>query len=489
MKLKLLLTLTLIAGNSLHAMQYFPETKTYAAEEAEAEHSHAHSMSLEGGSVDTHAEEDLLETTKLPVTLQGLIKQYTNDPDEIPYASTMKKACVDKVHARNIVSIIGAEQPKDQRIVTGSFIDNIARIWDPNTGTCLQELHGHTLCIPAVCALDDNRIATGSQDTTIRIWEQKTGKCLHTLTGHTGTVHTVMMINATQMISVAYGDTVIRVWNYQTGKLIHTIQSSSPIFTINSAIIDGEDILATYADGTAGTLNVNSGEVNLLENIHDAYMTQFAPNDQGVGAQSLFVFHKNGTFSRVSEDGVKTLILKEGDAHTQPIFYALYVPLYKKITTYSCDGTQKLWNLSSNTLIRSSKLSGLMCVGILRGITADKLLGITPSGNVLVTTNKQEDFHLTAKADGEICVLPSEPTSTLLGMRDNSMVKAIQQLSLQDYIALKNLHEKLASGPEAASSGSLALSTEEVQFFKKLPACIQACLASYFTELEALLKQ
>ena len=61
--------------------------------------------------------------------------------------------------------------PQGSRILTASS-DKTARIWETETGDCLQVLEGHTDEIFS-CAFnyDGDTIITGSKDNTCRIWK------------------------------------------------------------------------------------------------------------------------------------------------------------------------------------------------------------------------------------------------------------------------------------------------------------------------------
>jgi WD40 repeat protein len=60
--------------------------------------------------------------------------------------------------------------------------DQTAKLWDTNTGQCLQTLQGHTDWVSSVAwSWDGQTLATGSSDETIKLWDVDTGKCLKTL--------------------------------------------------------------------------------------------------------------------------------------------------------------------------------------------------------------------------------------------------------------------------------------------------------------------
>ncbi|KAG0200032.1 hypothetical protein BGX28_006791 [Mortierella sp. GBA30] len=95
-------------------------------------------------------------------------------------------------------------------IITGG-LDNTLKIWDVETGECLNTLFGHVEGVWSL-AFDKLRIVSGSLDRTIKVWDTESGRCLYTLTGHEGPV-TCVGLGDTRIVSGS-DDGVVFVWDY-----------------------------------------------------------------------------------------------------------------------------------------------------------------------------------------------------------------------------------------------------------------------------------
>ncbi|KAF9584842.1 hypothetical protein BGW38_004958 [Lunasporangiospora selenospora] len=95
-------------------------------------------------------------------------------------------------------------------IVTGG-LDNTLKIWDVETGECINTLFGHVEGVWSL-AFDKLRIVSGSLDRTIKVWDTESGRCLYTLLGHDGPV-TCVGLGDTRIVSGS-DDGVVFVWDY-----------------------------------------------------------------------------------------------------------------------------------------------------------------------------------------------------------------------------------------------------------------------------------
>ena len=88
-----------------------------------------------------------------------------------------------------------------------------SKIWDANTGQCLQTLEGHIKPVWSVAfSPDGTKIISSSLDDNIKIWDANTGECLKTLEGHAWIVRSVAYSpDGTKIISGS-DDATVKIW-------------------------------------------------------------------------------------------------------------------------------------------------------------------------------------------------------------------------------------------------------------------------------------
>lgn len=123
----------------------------------------------------------------------------------------------------------------------------------------LEILRGHT---NGVMAIDmwDNILATGSYDDTIKIWDMDTGKELRTLRGHSMGVR-CLQIGATTLVSGSL-DNELRSWNWRTGQCIGRWKGHSD--GVIGLHHNSEIMVSGSVDKTARVWNLKTKSVTVL---------------------------------------------------------------------------------------------------------------------------------------------------------------------------------------------------------------------------------
>ena len=83
------------------------------------------------------------------------------------------------------IGIIDAVFAPDGKTILATGRDNIARLWNADTGALIRELRGHTNIMWRGAFSPDGRYAfTTSQDKSARMWDVKTGEQVRYFPGH-----------------------------------------------------------------------------------------------------------------------------------------------------------------------------------------------------------------------------------------------------------------------------------------------------------------
>jgi F-box/WD-40 domain protein MET30 len=98
----------------------------------------------------------------------------------------------------------------DNILATGSY-DSTIKIWNIDSGECIQTLRGHTSGIRAI-QFDDNKLISGSLDQTLKVWNWRTGECMSTYRGHTAGV--IGLNFEGNILASGSVDHTVKIWNF-----------------------------------------------------------------------------------------------------------------------------------------------------------------------------------------------------------------------------------------------------------------------------------
>ena len=90
-----------------------------------------------------------------------------------------------------------------------------------DSGDFLPTLKGHSDTVTCLEVIDENRLASGSKDTTVKLWNTTIYKCVRTLKGHVNKVNCLQKLCDNAMASGSIGE--IRLWNLDSGACIRTL--------------------------------------------------------------------------------------------------------------------------------------------------------------------------------------------------------------------------------------------------------------------------
>jgi WD40 repeat protein len=242
---------------------------------------------------------------------------------------------------------------QDNKIATGSD-DNSIKIWDLLTRDCIKTFIGHFESVNCIAFLGNNKIASGSEDDTIKIWDIITGICLQTLTGHSSSIfHIIFLSN--NMIASASLDKSIKIWDINTGDCLRTmIGHSSQVLCL--VLINDYKIASAGFDGSIKIWDINTGDcLRTMEGHSSQVLCLALINDckiaSGSEDLSIKIFDINTGNCLKTMTGHSKSVCSIGKLNENQIVSGSY------------DRSLKIWSLDTgectNTLVTESNVYGL----------------------------------------------------------------------------------------------------------------------------------
>ncbi|PSB13648.1 hypothetical protein C7B76_19095 [filamentous cyanobacterium CCP2] len=150
---------------------------------------------------------------------------------------------------------------RTKQIVASGSYDQTIRLWDAETGDCLNSLEGHANWVWSVALSPDGKLlASGSGDHTLRLWDTATGEHLKTLEGHTSRVWSVAFSPDGTQLASGSSDHTVKVWDVATGKCLQTFQGHMNLVWSVSFSPDGKTIVSGSQDETMKLWDLKTGD-------------------------------------------------------------------------------------------------------------------------------------------------------------------------------------------------------------------------------------
>jgi WD40 repeat protein len=253
-------------------------------------------------------------------------------------------------HSRNLKS--ASFSPNGKLVLTTDQFNDV-KIWDTETGNVLIALIGHEMNVSsAEFSPDGKTIVTASHDKSAIIWDVATGKKLTILKGHTEIANFAgFNIDDSKIITVS-NNNMARLWNFQNGVSIQKFNYSLGNRTVTSVDYspNGQYIatVTEYSDSVK-IWNQLTGELSKKFIIQSAISSAiFSPNSKEIATSG-----EDGKICIVNvEDGK---VIKRMKVHNSNVIYANYSPDGRYIVSTSIDSSARIWNTANNQLVSELK--------------------------------------------------------------------------------------------------------------------------------------
>lgn len=290
------------------------------------------------------------------------------------------------------------------RLATGSG-DNMARIWDTETGTPLHTLKGHSGWVLAVAwSSDGTRLATGGNDGLIRLWDPVTGaadgsplkghtqrvnslswepyhlqqagrprvasaskdgtvriwdavgkRCDMALSGHKGNIACVRWGGAGHIYTASH-DKTIKVWNASTGSLVHTLASHA--HWVNHLALSTDFALRTaYFDHT-GKHGVPTEESDRVAKAQKRFVAAAGVNNKKTAATApveRLVSASDDCTIYLWSPSESTKPIARLHGHQKQVNHVTFSPDGLLIASAGFDNLVKLWSAKDGSFLHTLK--------------------------------------------------------------------------------------------------------------------------------------
>ncbi|KAF3912599.1 Beta-TrCP [Arthrobotrys entomopaga] len=222
------------------------------------------------------------------------------------------------------------------QLVSGSD-DGAIVIWDISTGSSLKKLRHpariHSGPVESVAFLNDRQVISGSHFATtfgaIKIWDTNSGACLQVFYGHDGTVGSIAVSNTGRIISGSSDDT-IKIWDtnigisseapYEMGSWVTSIALSHDGRVVTGSIV-GRLIVWDTTGALLETLDDHLGWVTSVAFSSDGRIASASDDstikiweNNGVGFRNIFTHHCTEQIDDIAfHDDDKKIIANNGN--------------------------------------------------------------------------------------------------------------------------------------------------------------------------------
>ena len=222
-------------------------------------------------------------------------------------------------------------------------------IYDADTGATLDLLTAPAPVSTVVFSPDGNTIASGSwDDDIVRLWDVGTGQLIVNLTGHTYGTYSVAFSPDGAMLTSGGGDLAVRLWDVATGQLKTTFIGHSGHINNVTFSPDGS-IVAGGTDDEVWLWNVTTGQsVAILEHKDGVRNVAFSPDGATLASTS---WSNDSTVKLWDTATWQPRIILEG--HYSLAFSIAFSPDGKRLATGGSwrDSAVRVWDVDTGQLI------------------------------------------------------------------------------------------------------------------------------------------
>ncbi|RJR45003.1 MAG: TIR domain-containing protein, partial [Desulfobacteraceae bacterium] len=286
----------------------------------------------------------VLEACSPPVKKSLILPTGTNEQTSVKIIQLMLVS--------NINSYVFSQDGK--RALSAST-DKTVRLWDLETGRCLNALKGHSGHVWSVAwSTDQQCVLAGSWDKTVRLLDVKTGERLREFKGHSGSVKVVVWNSDQDSFLSGADDHTVRVWDLHNAVERQILKGHTDSILSLALSADQSHALSGSKDNTLRLWNLRTGRCEHVLKGHSD------------GVMSLaFSANQSHALSGSYDNTLRLWDLRTGrcirvlEGHADKVMSLALSPDQRHALSASSDRTLRIWDLETGR-----------CLGALEGHTS-----------------------------------------------------------------------------------------------------------------------
>ena len=381
-----------------------------------------------------------------------LLRRWPSDASFNPRPSLLRTL---KGHSGGIVCI--SVTPNGRLAVSGSK-DKTLRVWDLESGKCLNTLEGHNQLITCVSmSLDGRRVVSGSFDKTLRVWDFESGKCLSILEGHQDKVQCVSLTPDGRRAVSGSCDNSVQLWDLESGRSLCALEGHVKNVYCVAVTPDGRRAVSGSLDKSLRVWDLESGKCLCVLRGHSN-----AVNGVCVIADGRRVLSASGDKTLRVWDLESGKCLRRMKGHTDFAWSVSATPDGSRAVSGSDDGTFRIWDLTSGKSLGALKGHSASVASV--SITPDGRRGITGSQDkTLGVWNLESGRNSGASEEGGDWIMGVSVTPDQGRAVSGSFDKMLRVWSLESGRSLHTLegHRDKVRSVSVTPDGSRAVSASD----------------------------
>ncbi|EDK31369.2 WD domain, G-beta repeat protein (macronuclear) [Tetrahymena thermophila SB210] len=268
----------------------------------------------------------------------------------VPYAAINSNRVWWKSHDLPVRDIVFIDNDK----IASASDDCTIKLWEKIEGKLLTTLTGHQRPVTSLAYHFTGRIlASGSTDRTVKIWRPvPTWQCVHTFKGHNDIVRSLTFLNERTLYSGSL-DSTVKVWDLEKGIFIRSLENEMLQKVHCMLLLQNKSLLVGY-DKQICAWDLKSNQIIKNVSAHNSPVVRLIFVKSRRNDQPLII--SGGRDSSVKIWEASTLIMLRSIEETFPITDIVYLSeidcIAVSLVGQRLDGKIAVWNLNNLRKVR-----------------------------------------------------------------------------------------------------------------------------------------